>query len=112
MQSEDVFGRLYALGEQVRTGLQQAADAAGVPVTVTGLGSEWAVYFQPTAPRNFREALRSDGQAYGRWHEQMVAGGIVQPAFPNGDRRLCAATSDADVADTIEVAERAFRTCA
>jgi glutamate-1-semialdehyde 2,1-aminomutase len=112
MRTEDVFGRLYELGERVRTGLSQAASAAGVPVTVTGLGSEWAVYFQPTAPRNFREALRSDGQTYGRWHAAMVEGGIIQPAFPNGDRRLCAATSDADVEQTIEVAERAFRACA
>lgn len=112
MRTEDVFGRLYELGERVRTGLSQAASAAGVPVTVTGLGSEWAVYFQPTAPRNFREALRSDGQTYGRWHAAMVEGGIVQPAFPNGDRRLCAATSDSDVEQTIEVAERAFRACA
>jgi hypothetical protein len=38
----------------------------------------------------------------------MVEGGIIQPAFPNGDRRLCAATSQEDVDLTIDVARRAF----
>lgn len=108
MQTEDVFERLYDCGDRIRSGLQKAADEAGVPVTVVGLGSEWAVYFQPTAPTNFREALRSNGEQYSRWHALMVEGGIIQPAFPNGDRRLCAATSDDDIDLTIEVAQKAF----
>jgi glutamate-1-semialdehyde 2,1-aminomutase len=108
MQTEDVFERLYLRGEQVRTGLREAAAEAGAQVSIVGLGSEWAVYFQPTAPTNFREALRSDTAAYARFHEVMVDGGIIQPAFPNGDRRLCAATSQEDVDLTIEVARRAF----
>lgn len=112
MQTEDVFERLYHCGDRIRTGLQKAADDAGVPVSVVGLGSEWAVYFQPTAPTNFREALRSNGEQYGRWHALMVEGGVVQPAFPNGDRRLCAATSDDDIDLTLDVAHRAFRAIA
>jgi glutamate-1-semialdehyde 2,1-aminomutase len=108
MQTEDVFERLYMRGEQVRVGLRAAAAAAGAPVSIVGLGSEWAVYFRPTAPTNFREALESDGAAYAKFHAVMVDGGIIQPAFPNGDRRLCAATSQEDVDLTIEVAHRAF----
>lgn len=108
MQTEDVFERLYMRGEQVRVGLRAAAAAAGAPVSIVGLGSEWAVYFRPTPPTNFREALESDGAAYAKFHAVMVDGGIIQPAFPNGDRRLCAATSQEDVDLTIEVAHRAF----
>ena len=70
------------------------------------------MYFQPTAPTNFREALRSNGEQYMRWHARMVDGGVIQPAFPNGDRRLCAATSDDDIDLTIEVAHQAFRAIA
>lgn len=109
MQTEDVFSRLWDLGERMRTALRQAAEAAGADVTIVGMGSEWAVYFQPTAPRNFREALRSDGEAYGKFHRVMVEGGVIQPAFPNGDRRLCLATSDEDIRHTAEVAELGFR---
>jgi glutamate-1-semialdehyde 2,1-aminomutase len=108
MQTENVFERLYLRGEQVRQGLREAAQEAGAPVSIVGIGSEWAVYFRPSPPTNFREALESDGAAYMKFHAAMIDGGIIQPAFPNGDRRLCAATSEDDVALTIEVARLAF----
>jgi glutamate-1-semialdehyde 2,1-aminomutase len=109
MQEEDVFDLLYALGQRLRDGLQAAANQAGVPVSVVGLGSEWAVYFRPTPPTTFREALETDGEAFGRYHAAMVAGGVIEPAFRNGDRRLCAATTYEDIDRTIEVAAGAFR---
>jgi glutamate-1-semialdehyde 2,1-aminomutase len=109
MQEEDVFDRLYALGQRLRDGLQDAADQVGVPVSVVGLGSEWAVYFRATPPTTFREALETDGEASGRYHAAMVAGGVIEPAFRNGDRRLCAATTYEDIDRTIEVAASAFR---
>jgi glutamate-1-semialdehyde 2,1-aminomutase len=108
MQTENDFERLYLRGEQVRQGLREAAQEAGAPVSIVGIGSEWAVYFRPSPPTNFREALESDGAAYMKFHAAMIDGGIIQPAFPNGDRRLCAATSEDDVALTIEVARLAF----
>lgn len=112
MEEGDVFPRIYALGQRLRDGLQAAADEAGVPVSVVGLGSEWAVYFRPEAPTNFREALETDGDAFGRYHAVMLEGGIIEPAFRNGDRRLSAATNDDDIDFTLEVAARAFRAAA
>lgn len=112
MRDEDVFGTLYQRGDQIRAGLQDAANQAGVPVSVVGLGSEWAVYFRPEPPTNFREALETDQDAFGRYHAVMVEGGIIEPAFRNGDRRLNAATSQADVDHTIEVARAAFTAAA
>jgi glutamate-1-semialdehyde 2,1-aminomutase len=109
MQEEDVFDRLYTLGQRLRDGLQAAADQAGVPVSVVGLGSEWAVYFRPTPPTTFREALETDAEAFGRYHAAMVASGVIEPAFRNGDRRLCAATTFEDIDRTVEVAGNAFR---
>jgi glutamate-1-semialdehyde 2,1-aminomutase len=112
MEEGEVFPRIYALGQRLREGLQAAADDAGVPVSVAGLGSEWAVYFRPEPPTNFREALETDADAFGRYHAVMLEGGIIEPAFRNGDRRLSAATSDDDIDLTIEVAARAFRAAA
>lgn len=108
MEEGEVFPRIHALGGRLRAGLQEAADAVGAPVSVAGFGSEWAVYFRSTPPTNFREALETDGDAYGRYHAVMLEGGIIEPAFRNGDRRLCAATTDADIDRTLEVAARAF----
>ncbi len=109
MQEEDTISLIYDLGRRIREGLQAAADDAGVPVSVVGLGSEWAVYFRSTPPTNFREALETDDKAFARYHATMLEGGILEPAFRNGDRRLCAATSDEDIALTLDVAARAFK---
>ena len=112
MEEGDVFPRIHALGQRLRDGLQAAAAEAGAVVSIAGLGSEWAVYFRPEAPTNFREALETDPDAFGRYHAVMLEGGIIEPAFRNGDRRLCAATSDDDIDLTLEVASRAFRAAA
>ncbi len=112
MEEGEVHPRIYALGQRLRDGLQAAADDAGAPVSVVGLGSEWAVYFRSDAPTNFREALETDAEAFGRYHAVMLDGGILEPAFRNGDRRLSAATTDDDIDRTLEVAAAAFRAAA
>lgn len=102
MESEDIFTTLYARGEQMRTGIQDAIDETGAPASVAGLGSEWCVYFRRELPTNFREAMESDADMYGRYHASLLAQGVLEPAFPTGDRRLNAATTESDVATTIE----------
>lgn len=109
MESDDIFTTLYARGEQMRTGIADAIAETGAPATVTGLGSEWCVYFRPELPTNFREAMQSDGEMYGRYHASLLAQGVLEPAFPTGDRRLNAATTEADVATTIECVRVALR---
>jgi glutamate-1-semialdehyde 2,1-aminomutase len=108
MERDEVFPELYRLGEQLHTGLQKAADEAGAAVSVVGLGSEWAVYFRATPPTTFREALESDAEAFARYHARLLEGGVLEPAFPNGDRRLNVATSQADIDRTLEVAAASF----
>jgi glutamate-1-semialdehyde 2,1-aminomutase len=109
MESDDVFITLYARGAQMRAGIQAAIDETGAPATVTGLGSEWCVYFRPELPTNFREAMESDPHLYGRYHASLLAQGVLEPAFPTGDRRLNASTTEADVASTIECVRVALR---
>lgn len=102
MESDGVFETLYARGAQMRAGIQAAIDATGAPATVTGLGSEWCVYFRPELPTNFREAMESDAEMYARYHASLLAQGVLEPAFATGDRRLNAATSVEDVETTLE----------
>ncbi len=109
MESEDIFTTLYDRGAQMRAGIQDAIDDIGVPATVTGLGSEWCVYFRSELPTNFREAMQSDVGMYGRYHASLLEQGVLEPAFPTGDRRLNAATTEADVASTIERVHVALR---
>lgn len=108
MQAEDTIQRLHDLGERLRAGIASAIDDVGVTAAVVGLGSEWCVYFTEQAPTNFREAMATDADRYQRYHAKLLEQGIVEPAFPTGDRRLNAATSDEDIAYTIETVHMAL----
>ena len=97
MATEDVFETLYARGERMRAGIEKAIGETGAEAVVTGLGSQWCVYFRAEPPANFREALDSDGERYARYHASLLSQGVLEPAFPTGDRRLNAATTEEDV---------------
>jgi glutamate-1-semialdehyde 2,1-aminomutase len=98
--------RIWRLGERVRQGLGSLITGHGVPACVIGFGSEWIIYFRPTPPANYREALESDMELGKRYQRAMMGEGILEPIFPTGDRRLCAATTDEDVDRTLEAADR------
>ncbi|OUZ11987.1 aspartate aminotransferase family protein [Aeromicrobium sp. PE09-221] len=102
MESEQIHQRLWDLGSRLREGIAKAIVDTGARAVVDGLGSEWCVYFRDELPTNFREAMESDADAYGRYHASLLSQGILEPAFPTGDRRLNAATSDEDIDRTIE----------
>ncbi|TCP47305.1 glutamate-1-semialdehyde 2,1-aminomutase [Tamaricihabitans halophyticus] len=108
MRTEDVFGTLYARGDQLRKGIQKSIDSLGVPATVTGLGSEWCVYFRSEPPVNFRQAMESDADMYAKYHSALLAQGVLEPAFPTGDRRLNAATTEADIDFALECVHNAL----
>ena len=96
--------RLYDLGDRLRAGLQQAVDTAGIQACVTGYGSEWAIYFCDRAPRNYREVLATNTELAESWRRGMYEAGILEPPFALTDRRLCPATSEDDIDQTIEAA--------
>jgi glutamate-1-semialdehyde 2,1-aminomutase len=100
--------RIWDVGRVMRDGLESLIRQRGLPATVVGLGSEWIIYFRATAPRNYREALDGDLDLARRYHQAMMAEGILEPIFPTGDRRLCVATSEEDVERTLEAADRVF----
>jgi glutamate-1-semialdehyde 2,1-aminomutase len=109
MESEPIFDALYARGEQVRSGLEDAVRELGVPASVAGIGSEWCLYFRSELPTSFREAMEVDVDMYARYHGSLLSQGVLEPAAPTGDRRLNAATSEADVAMALDAARTALR---
>ncbi|WP_335938715.1 aspartate aminotransferase family protein [Streptomyces sp. PTD5-9] len=112
MESDDIFGILHARGERMRGGIEKAIAETGAEAVVVGLGSEWCVYFRAEAPVNFREAMQSDGERYARYHASLLAQGVLEPAFPTGDRRLNAATTEEDVDRTLECVRVALQAAA
>lgn len=105
---ESIPDRLAGLGKRMRDGLGKAIADSGAPACVAGHSSEWCVYFRPTAPTNFREALDVDTDLYARYHTGLLSRGILEPMNATGDRRLCAALTEDDVDETIAAATAAL----
>ncbi|GAA1828642.1 glutamate-1-semialdehyde 2,1-aminomutase [Pseudonocardia ailaonensis] len=103
MRTEGVVDRLYALGDRLRSAIRAAVDDTGARAVVTGLGSQWAVYFLDEEPRNFRQALRTDTGRYSAYQRTLLAGGVLETVAPTSDRRLCAATTEEDIDRAAEV---------
>ncbi|MGO4103337.1 aspartate aminotransferase family protein [Leifsonia sp. YAF41] len=112
METENVIPRLYELGERLRTGIAAAITEVGIDACVSGLGSEWTVYFRKELPTNFRQAMESDATRYATYHASLLSQGILEPAFPTGDRRLNASTTFEDIDRTIEANRVALRAAA
>lgn len=101
--------RLAFLGERLRKGLSRASSEAGVPVTITGFGSGFMINWLPEAPVTFRQAARADFERAEAFRLAMLDMGILLPPFVITDSRLCLATSEDDIDQTIEAATRAFK---
>lgn len=112
LESEEVIPRIYALGERLRTGYQEAIDASGVEAVVTGLGSEWAVYFLKEAPKSFRDTMHVRADRYAAYQTEMLRHNILETTSPVADRRLNVSTTEADIDRAIEAAHSAFRAAA
>jgi glutamate-1-semialdehyde 2,1-aminomutase len=101
--------RMAALGERLREGLGRAAQDAGVAACITGFGSGFMINWLPAPPVTFRQAATADFARAEAFRLAMLDAGILLPPFVITDSRLCLATSDDDVDETVAAAARAFR---
>jgi glutamate-1-semialdehyde 2,1-aminomutase len=58
--TRDAVARLNAMGDLVRGALAEAFDEAGLPATITGLGSLFGIHLADGPVRTIRDAARSD----------------------------------------------------
>ena len=101
--------RLGELGERLREGLTRAVKDAGLRgVTITGYGSAFMINWRNEPPVTFRQAADADFARAEAFRRRMLEAGILLPPFVITDSRLCLATSDADIDETVEAARWAF----
>jgi glutamate-1-semialdehyde 2,1-aminomutase len=62
----EVYARLDFLAKQAADGLCAAFAAAGIPATVSQVGSLFRLHLLPDPPRNYREAAQED-RALQQW---------------------------------------------
>jgi glutamate-1-semialdehyde 2,1-aminomutase len=103
------IARLGALGERLRVGLARAVRDAGVPAVVTGFGSGFMLNWRPQPPITFRDAADIDFARAEAFRLAMLEAGILLPPFVITDSRLCLATSEDDIDETVAAATWALQ---
>lgn len=102
-QRDELYGRLYAQGERLMSGLRRAASAAGIALLVDGVGPAFQTYFtDQESVRDYRDFARTDRQTAARFHAGLLDRGIN--IVPRGLWLLSTAHTDADIDQTIQAA--------
>lgn len=70
------YDHIAAVGERLFSGLNGLFAKHGVPAKVIGLGARFGVYFGPTAPHNYRDAVQQDRPAMLRFIKAAIEQGV------------------------------------
>jgi glutamate-1-semialdehyde 2,1-aminomutase len=101
------YPRLTAAAEALEGGLTETFVQAGIPATVSRVGSLFSLFFAADAPGNFDQAKAADHERYARFFQAMLEEGIYLP--PSGYEAwfLSAAHAEEELERTLEAARRA-----
>lgn len=110
LESARAYEYLETLGQQLQTGLTEAARAAGVAVRVQRLGSMFCAYFTDQPVWNLADALRADRDRFARFFHGMLARGIYLAPSPFEAGFLSTAHTPADIERTVRAAAEVFKT--
>jgi len=106
-------GFFELLGEKVTrltTGLQQRANAAGIPFTTQQVGGMFGLFFtEDTAVSSFKQVMACDVERFKKFFHGMLAEGVylAPSAFEAGF--VSSAHTDADIDATVEAAAKVFQ---
>jgi glutamate-1-semialdehyde 2,1-aminomutase len=108
-RTPDLYDILEARGATLQAGLQEAADDAGVAVSVQRVASMWTVFFSATPVASWDDAATVDRERFARFFRAMLGRGVLLPPSAFESAFLSLAHDDSDVAFTLEAARAAFR---
>lgn len=108
MEDSAVFSRMNELGERMRSGLKQAAEAAGHPMQVTGVGPIFHTHFTKERVRSIRQAEDADQELLRELHIRLLAHGIF--LYQGHVGFISSAHREADIDKAIEAAGEVMKT--
>ena len=100
-----VYGPLRQRSDRLRRGIETRLQSTGLPVVTLGDGPVFQVLLQPRPPRNYRETLAADREAYSRFTLALLDEGIIVPH--DGRWYVSVAHTDEDIDETLAAVGRA-----
>ena len=102
------YKRLDRVTEQLASGLQRAADGAGVPVRVQSVTGLVTPFFTASPVCSYADAAGCDLEAYGAWCRALLERGVYPPASQFEAWFPSLVHTDEDVERTLAAAGAAF----
>jgi glutamate-1-semialdehyde 2,1-aminomutase len=108
LQTSAPYAELERKGAELHAGLQEAARAAGVPITINRAGSALTVFFTATPVRDLASAKTADTARYAAFFRAMLDRGVHLAPSQFEAAFLSAAHTPEDLHRTIAAAGEAF----
>ncbi len=108
LEKPDVYRTLEEKGAALEAGLTDAADRAGVRLTVNRAGSILSGFFTAGSVLRFEDVQGSDIAFFKRFFTQMLEQGVYVAPSAYEAMFVSLAHSDEDIAKTVEAAYNAF----
>jgi len=110
ISEENFFESLSAKANKLITGIQSAADSAGIPLFTRSVGGMFGLFFtEHDSITSFKQVVACDTERFGKFFHQMLANGVylAPSAFEAGF--ISSAHSEKDITKTIDAASQSFK---
>lgn len=109
LKSSNPYPKLEEDTQRLVAGLSERAKGAGLPHTISNVGSMFTLFFNPEVVSNHEVAVKSDTKRFARYFHAMLDEGIYLPCSQYEANFVSAAHSEEDLQATLKAAEVAFR---
>jgi glutamate-1-semialdehyde 2,1-aminomutase len=109
LKQGDIYPELEKKGDMLFSGLKEAAQAAGVAITVNRIGSMGCFFFTSNPVTDFASAKESNAGLFKKYYAAMLGQGIYLAPSPFEAAFVSMAHGEKEIQRTIECAEVAFR---
>lgn len=109
LRAPGVWDRLEQRAGQLGQGICDAAEAAGIPVSVQRVGTMFTTFFTSQPVTNWDSAKQADTRRYSSYFRAMLDEGVYLAPSQFEAGFLSTAHQDLDIEQTIEAARRAFQ---
>jgi len=109
LKKPGTWEKLERASAKLMSGIEAAAEAAGIPLQQTRVGTMFTNFFSEVPPVNWSTVVQGDKVRYGQFFRAMLENGVylAPSAFEAGF--MSTVHSDADIQATVDAAERAFK---
>jgi glutamate-1-semialdehyde 2,1-aminomutase len=108
LRDTNPYAQLQRLSDRLAKDLQQAAQAAGIQVTLNSCGSMMTVFFSAEPVVDWNSASRCDTKRYARYFWGLIERGVYMPCSQFEAMFLSTAHTDANIDATVAAAKEVF----